>query len=640
MRDILHKPKFMELAPLFLLGVLLFLYTGFLLAYMVPVTGGTDQNGYHVCAKMFNLTGHFYQKPEDDLQFVGSMWVVNERGEYYPKYPPFYPLLCAGMNAVMGDGYGFFATVWGAVLSVAGMFVLVRFWLGRWWALAASLLLALSPVISTLALTKNSHTPSLALFLWGMCCFLTAAMNRKRSFLWAVPGGFLIGWTVGIRYTDFLLILVPLAFGFLFLRGRRRWTVLGALCAGAAVPYAGLALFHWMAYGAPWRSGYSLTDESRAFEPRFIWTNLQIYLPEFFVTVLGPMGVLSLIVSRKHWRRLFFWLAWILPTFGLYLMYYWAPEAGGTGTMRFLTPLVPCLILLIVLSLRRITLRLKWTPLTVSTLLLLFVLQIIWGWTQTTRMCEPKYAGDLPRMLYVDFARRTIPEGAILFANSGLLNELDYEKRWTLYSSMLMNPREIKKTVERSLGAQAAGLQHERAAALQKKLGHMNYAQIYAFLRQYFDDQYRNGRDVYFLGRTWEVNNFRRIFYRYFEIEKVGAFSADRPLAVFRNLKPDASRYLKKKETVPIPPCEIVRIGRKRLKTLSAEETLKMLQQERSELVARLNQERDPLVSDTIARIEAIRDEMVWLRRSIADAKRRSEQARRKRAEAAKKAKK
>ena len=104
------KITFRKLLPLLFLGVLLVSYTWVLLTYMIPVTGGTDQNGYHVCARMLNLNGVFYQKPVDDLQFIGHMWVVNERGEYYPKYPPFYPALAAGMNWLLGEGGGFYAT--------------------------------------------------------------------------------------------------------------------------------------------------------------------------------------------------------------------------------------------------------------------------------------------------------------------------------------------------------------------------------------------------------------------------------------------------------------------------------------------------------------------------------------------------
>ena len=183
-----------RMLPPVLLGLLLVGYAWLLLVYFVPVTGGVDQNGYHVSARMYNLDGVFHRKAADDLQHIGHMWVVNEHGEFYPKYPPFYPLLAAGMNRLLGPGGGFYATVWGAILAVAGMYLAARFWMGRYYALAAALLLASSPVIFGLALAKNSHTPSLAFFLWGMAAFLFAA-HRKcswRRLPFAVLGGVLV----------------------------------------------------------------------------------------------------------------------------------------------------------------------------------------------------------------------------------------------------------------------------------------------------------------------------------------------------------------------------------------------------------------------------------------------------------------
>ena len=619
------KKTFLKTLPLLFLGVLLVLYTGVLLTYMIPVTGGTDQNGYHVCARMLNLNGVFYQKPADDLQFIGHMWVVNERGEYYPKYPPFYPALAAGMNWLLGEGGGFYATVWGAVLSVAGMFVLARFWVGRWWALLAAFLMALSPVIAILGITKNSHTPSLAFFLWGMAAVVLASTRRGRGALfWAVAGGAMIGFTVGIRYTDFLLIFIPLAYALFLVPGRRKWLLVLAVCAGAAIPYAALAWFHTLAYGAPWRSGYSLTSESSAFEWRFIPANFLIYVPEFFMGVVGPLGVFALAVWRLRWRRAVFWSVWILPTFVLYLMYYWAPDGEGTGAMRFLCPLVPAVILLAVLSLRR--LREKVLPYRGALLVslgFLLILQSIWGWTRITKMGEPKAAGDLQRAVVVESVRQHIPEGAVLIANAGLLNELDFEKRWRLYPSYIMNPREIRNIVKRSLDSQAAGLQQSRAKALDKQLGSFNYGQLYKYLREFFERQQKEGRPVYFLGRSWEVNQFQRVFYRYFETKKAGGITGTRPAWLLRELKRDASRYRPRKEPVPLTNYEIIRLGPKRDKVLPIAASQNLLQSERREILNRINPENDQRLQGDLTRLESIRDDLAGLRRAAQDARRR-----------------
>jgi len=82
------------------LALILLGYALFLWLYFVPVYAGTDPNGYHVSASRlasrsgYEQHGRFHRVPADDYVFVGRMWVVNARGEYYPKYPPRYPAFC------------------------------------------------------------------------------------------------------------------------------------------------------------------------------------------------------------------------------------------------------------------------------------------------------------------------------------------------------------------------------------------------------------------------------------------------------------------------------------------------------------------------------------------------------------------
>ncbi len=614
--------------PLILLGGLLLFYTWALLHYLVPVTGGTDQNGYHTCARTFNLEGKFYREPIDKLEFIGSMWVVNDRGEFYPKYPPLYPLLAAGMNAMLGPGGGFYATLWGAVLAAAGIFVLARFFLGPWYALLAAAAAVSSPVLSGLAVTKNSHTPSLALFVWGMVAFFAALTPKREQWfriLLAAVSGFLIAYCTGIRYTDFLLILIPAAAAFLFARKRRRRNLLIGLAAGAALPYGALALFHWHAYGAPWRSGYSLTDESSAFVPSFILDNLRVYVPEFFISVIGPLGAFALLFRRVRWRRLLFWLVWLLPTFVLYLMYYWAPESGGTGAMRFLVPLIPAVILLSLLSLRWVVRRLPGRRLAALSLLAIAVVQLTWGLVGSAKLCEKKAIADFQHLVRLEVIRNRIPEGAVIIANSGILNELDFERRWQLYPSYILNVKQIRDTIDRSLNAQAAGLQKARAIELRDELGGLSYGKLYEKLRNFFEAKRNAGHPVYFIGRTWEANSFRRAFHRHFELEELGLITGDRPAHFLVPIQRSATRFLPDKPTVPMQLGEIVKVGPRRKKVLPLSDSERVLQQERREIMERLTPDNNAEIRRDLERLESIRDEVQSLRRAAAEAKRRAE---------------
>lgn len=590
--------------PLILLGGLLLFYTWALLHYLVPVTGGTDQNGYHTCARTFNLEGKFYREPIDKLEFIGSMWVVNDRGEFYPKYPPLYPLLAAGI------------------------FVLARFFLGPWYALLAAAAAVSSPVLSGLAVTKNSHTPSLALFVWGMVAFFAALTPKREQWfriLLAAVSGFLIAYCTGIRYTDFLLILIPAAAAFLFARKRRRRNLLIGLAAGAALPYGALALFHWHAYGAPWRSGYSLTDESSAFVPSFILDNLRVYVPEFFISVIGPLGAFALLFRRVRWRRLLFWLVWLLPTFVLYLMYYWAPESGGTGAMRFLVPLIPAVILLSLLSLRWVVRRLPGRRLAALSLLAIAVVQLTWGLVGSAKLCEKKAIADFQHLVRLEVIRNRIPEGAVIIANSGILNELDFERRWQLYPSYILNVKQIRDTIDRSLNAQAAGLQKARAIELRDELGGLSYGKLYEKLRNFFEAKRNAGHPVYFIGRTWEANSFRRAFHRHFELEELGLITGDRPAHFLVPIQRSATRFLPDKPTVPMQLGEIVKVGPRRKKVLPLSDSERVLQQERREIMERLTPDNNAEIRRDLERLESIRDEVQSLRRAAAEAKRRAE---------------
>ncbi len=615
---------------LMVLGVVLIANAMLLKVYLVPITGGSDQNGYHVSARMFNLHGVFYQKPVDDLQFVGSMWSVNSRGEYYPKYPPLYPLLAAGMNRMLGPGGGFYATLWSAILAAAGMYVLARRLVGKWYAVLGAALVAFCPVFASLGIARNSHTPSIAFLIWGMAAVIHGTMMSRRKFLqWPLLflGGFLVAYTTGIRYTDFLMIFVPISFVLLFSQGRRRWLRLIVLLLGAAIPFTVLALFHWRAYGAPWSTGYGLTEESSSFELKFAWTNFLIYLPDFFSYVVGPIGVVGLLGLRfRHrWRRTVFWSIWILPTFLLYLTYYWAPGGNGTGTMRFLMPIMPPAFLLILLVLRRQLRLLPDRNCRIIALVCLLVIQGIWGFTRITTFCEGKAANDLQNLVLLESMKNHIPEGMTVISTVGVLHEVDFEQRWRLYPSYLLTTWGIRNILERSFDVQSAGLQKIRAQALKDKLGDFSSTKLQEYLRDFFGELATSGHAVYFVGRGGEVNQFRRNFHRWFELETIATVTGERPPYLIRPAHPDSSRYRdfkKGKTPVKMPVWEIVRLGAKRPLIMEFADSETELQKERQEILDRVNRDNDVELTRDLVRLESIRDETIDLRRQAQQQKR------------------
>ena len=93
-----------------------------------------------------------------------------------------------------------------------------------------------------------------------------------------------------------------------------------------------------------------------------------------------------------------------------------------------------------------------------------------------------------------------------------------------------------------------------------------------------------------------------------------------RPAWVLRDVKPNASRYRPHDETVPLTPYELVKLGPRRDKVLPAAASEPLLTAERGEILSRVNPENDQELARELVRLESIRDDLLRLRRSEADA--------------------
>ncbi|UKI30141.1 MAG: hypothetical protein L6W00_19420 [Lentisphaeria bacterium] len=293
--------------------------------------------------------------------------------------------------------------------------------------------------------------------------------------------------------------------------------------------------------------------------------------------------------------------------------------------MRFLVPLIPAVILLSLLSLRWVVRRLPGRRLAALSLLAIAVVQLTWGLVGSAKLCEKKAIADFQHLVRQEVIRNRIPEGAVIIANSGILNELDFERRWQLYPSYILNVKQIRDTIDRSLNAQAAGLQKARAIELRDELGGLSYGKLYEKLRNFFEAKRNAGHPVYFIGRTWEANSFRRAFHRHFELEELGLITGDRPAHFLVPIQRSATRFLPDKPTVPMQLGEIVKVGPPQEKVLPLSDSERVLQQERREIMERLTPDNNAEIRRDLERLESIRDEVQSLRRAAAEAKRRAE---------------
>ncbi len=601
------------------LGVLLAAYTIFINYYFVPVTGGTDSNGYHVCAKMIASQGRFHQKPIDDFQFIGNMWVVNDRNEFYPKYPPLYPAVAAGLMTVLGDNAGFYLCPALALIAVFGMFFLCRFFMPEKLAVAGSFLLATSPVFNHFALSKVSHGPSMGFLVWGLVCFFAAVSRRrlKSGIIYAVFSGFLLGYAEGIRYTNIIMLIPPILYGLLFLRKKRLW-ILGAFVCGIAAPYLFLCWFHWSAFGSPFATGYSLTNEQSGFALSYFWTNLRLYIPAVISDGTGLVTCLALIelvlLFGRNKRKAVVFISWIVPLSLLYMFYYWAPTANPSSFLRFILPVFVPMYILALSGLWNL-IRKYSNAKQLFIILMLVVVHGIWGVCASFDGSEKYYIQQSSNKKVVDFALEKIPEGAVIFTDYGNLNILDFEKKWTLYPLSILNQHLLRRRMRRSLENSISGLQKQRAELLKKRLLDLSSREFHKTVMALITNHLKDGRRVYILSSGSGINSFMARYKRYLETSEIAEFKEEIPLYRFYPVLKSSSRVDKppKKKRVTVKP--LIQIIAVRKKPLNLPASIKDLRMERSQIIRQFREEDESLLGD-VYRLETISRQLYSLQRA------------------------
>lgn len=489
---------------LLVLALLLVLHALLLRTYFVPTTGGTDANAYHVSSRMVQLHGRYHQVPEDPLVFMGKMWVLNDEGEFYPKYPPLYPALAGLSMRAIGDAVGLWINPICAVLAVLGAFVACRVFLPGWAALLGAMTAALNPVLNSLAIDQVSHAASVAFVTWSFAVFFLAVRDGERPRTgWLGLAGLLIGFAVGVRYTN-VLLTAPMGVWFLLrwrregLAGLRRvvpWLV------GFSIPCLYLAWYHWSSFGSPVRTGYSLTAEQDAFSLQQFLGNLRLYVPGALTHGLGPYAVLACLGFLLLWwrdrGRALFVSAWVVPAGLLAVSYYFAPDNHPVSYMRFLLPLGLPAILLGTLLAREWVERVRPAR-RGACIALLFLGQAAWALPSTIDHMERRFGFNDLQARKLDFMREHIPEGSVIFGPMWNLEALDYDQAYVLYDSQLVDRDLMRGVLERSL--EDVHMQRRRWEPLYELLFGQGDAGYAAQVGARIDDALATGRAVYLVG--------------------------------------------------------------------------------------------------------------------------------------------
>ncbi|MGN6368322.1 MAG: ArnT family glycosyltransferase [Phycisphaerae bacterium] len=308
--------------------------------------------------------------PETPYQFAGRMDIITEpygpadaaqpaQYRVYAKYPFGFPLLAALGRLIGGIDGMYVVNPLCTVLACYFAYFLFRQAVTPFMSLLGVIWLACNPLVLYYANDANSHASTLfcvTVGFWGVLSWLRTGQNWR-----AWIGGFALGYACTIRYSEFLLVL-PVLFAALLnfrMNWKRAWGSLSLMLAWS-IPIAVLAGVCWIAFGAPWKTGYTYCRESTGFAWKYLsgdfgdglpgrvgnWETMVTQLNHTGLFVLWPLAIAGLFaMAGSAWRLGMLLALWVLPSTLLYMLYYWAPGGENTlGYMRFFMSIVPGLV--------------------------------------------------------------------------------------------------------------------------------------------------------------------------------------------------------------------------------------------------------------------------------------------------------
>lgn len=401
----------------------------FLIVHCPPSYPEPDANGYFAQARFLAENGRTYFKPESPLSYIGRHWLETADGRFYSRYPPGVGILTAIPYLFFDPKGGLYLTPILAGLTVLLFFLLCRFHIGGWVALAAALVYAVHPVVNQQALNWGAHTAVTFFLVLGM--ILLEFWWRSPTVWKAALVGLIFGAIPSLRYAE-IVFGIGMALFMLYsvaLDRRGRWYDLLAALAGFAVPIGLLMWRNALAFGSPLLTGYGLTGEQQwgtGFSFAFFNSKWRDYVDLLMGPGMGLLCALSLaglvaLCARKRTRCLgILLLGIILPISIVYTAYYFG--RGTTDWLRFLLPTLPVFLLAAFCFIDEYGSR----PAARAGLVFLILAQI--GlWLPETIERTSRTARNLKAIATATgFVRENVPAGAVVIADRRLQENLMY----------------------------------------------------------------------------------------------------------------------------------------------------------------------------------------------------------------------
>ena len=436
-----------EVAPWLALGLVLLAQALLLAHYYAPAIADPDANGYWAQGSLLARTGRTWYVPESDVQYVGMHWLVTADGRYFSRYPPGLAVLVALVYRLWGYEAAVLINPTLAVLGLLGMFLLGRQALGPWWGVMGALALGLTPDYTRHALQSDSHMAVTALLIWGM--WLLWRWHEGGRWPNLFGAGIVLGAIPTVRYPEALFALGVGALLLLHCRRQpRRWPHVAIGLLGALLPLGPLLLRNQLAFGAFWRTAYSLTHEQTGFSWNSFQAHAGDYLQALTADGVGLFFGLGLVGMTLMWfrRDLRPWAAFltltVVPITLLYMAYYWAPGRFGreAAAMRFLLPTFPCYYLAAMGLLQALSATLPTRAVvTAATVMLachaaLGIADIVAG--AARQSYSRRALATLTRALH-----NHLPSNAVIISSQPVLQHLDFVRRWRCADISVLRPR-------------------------------------------------------------------------------------------------------------------------------------------------------------------------------------------------------
>ncbi len=488
----------------------------FLMMYFEPAISTPDANSYFGQAKLIARNARTYFEPESIVQYIGFHWHQTRNNRYYAVHPPGFSAILAVVYKIFGPKASLLVNPAMASLSLLGLFLLCRIWVGQGWALLAMALMAFNPFANEHALFGDAHTPVVFLLIWAL--LLIARWTKTRSLWLALTAGLLLGTIATIRYVEILFCLAVGIFILLhFRRDKLFWYSLIAFTIGVAIPVCALCIRNQTAFGAFWKTGYEYALDEFNASATFGWIFLtNHYLPLLRMLMsegcglifgLGVAGIAIMCTHSVMRKEGLLFAMLVVPVTLLYMSFFWRPDQQS---MRYLLPTfyIYTIATVWLIQLAAGDNRLSaW----VSSIVLLLI-TILWGLQPSLRSMEHLRDQGAVLAKITSAVERSVEPGSILIANEAINQHLDFIGRWRLADGAILNLPEPLPPGILAVSRNIRPRRLPRNNDARTKYSGLEDKELFDAFSQDVWQWAGNNRKVYWIASAQEVENFKQEF--------------------------------------------------------------------------------------------------------------------------------